>query len=110
KRLPVIAVSVLDERGQWLMPSPSLGGDIIAAHGNFELDRDGILRRFATTKQSRDRALTAVPLEAASILTSAPVRVGTSIAPVFRTRPRDVPQFSAVAPLSGARNKIIFIG
>jgi len=92
KRLPVIAVSVLDEHGQWLKPSPSLGRDIIAAHGNFELDRDGILRRFAATKQSSDRALTAVPVEAASILTSAPVPVGKSIAPAFRTRPRDVPQ------------------
>jgi len=40
KRLPVIAVSVLDEHGQWLMPSKTLGSDVIAAHGNFELDRD----------------------------------------------------------------------
>jgi len=106
KRLPVIAVSVLDEHGQWLMPSKTLGSDVIAAHGNFELDRDGILRRFAATKQSRDRALTAVPVEAASILTSAPVPVGKSIAPAFRTRPRDVPQVSAfqsLAPRSGER-------
>ena len=124
KRLPVIAVSVLDERGQWLMPSPSLGGDIIAAHGNFELDRDGILRRFAATKQSRDRALTAVPVEAASILTSAPVPVGKSIAPAFRTRPRSVPQLSAFSflaapphppaapspPRAGEKGRIMFIG
>jgi len=106
KRLPVIAVSVLDEHGQWLMPSKTLGSDVIAAHGNFELDRDGILRRFAATKQSRDRALTAVPVEASSILTSAPVPVGKSIAPAFRTRPRDVPQMSALqslAPRSGER-------
>jgi signal transduction histidine kinase len=113
KRLPVIAVSVLDEHGQWLKPSPSLGRDIIAAHGNFELDRDGILRRFAATKQSSDRALTAVPVEAASILTSAPVPVGKSIAPAFRTKPRDVPQIGvaellrAPHPLAG---KLVFIG
>jgi signal transduction histidine kinase len=110
KRLPVIAVSVLDEHGRWLMPSRTLGPDIIAAHGNFELDRDGILRRFAATKQSSDRALTAVPVEAASIVTSAPVPVGKSIAPAFRTRPRDVPQVSAVNPLRDARGKIVFIG
>jgi len=110
KRLPVIAVSVLDEHGQWLMPSKTLGSDVIAAHGNFELDRDGILRRFAATKQSRDRALTAVPVEAASILTSAPVPVGKSIAPAFRTRPRDVPQVSAVSPAHNLKGKIVFIG
>jgi signal transduction histidine kinase len=98
----VIAVSVLDEHGRWLMPSRTLGPDIIAAHGNFELDRDGILRRFAATKQSSDRALTAVPIEAASIVTSSPVPVGRSIAPAFRTRPRDVPQVSVVDVLSSA--------
>src|SRR6185369_13943233 len=115
KRLPVIAVSVLDEHGRWLMPSRTLGPDIIAAHGNFELDRDGILRRFAATKQSSDRALTAVPVEAASIVTSAPVPVGKSIAPAFRTRPRMVPQISAASFLRGATGaspvgKIVFIG
>ena len=110
KRLPVIAVSVLDEHGQWLMPSKTLGSDVIAAHGNFELDRDGILRRFAATKQSRDRALTAVPVEAASILTSAPVPVGKSIAPAFRTRPREVPQVSAIEAVRDVKNKIVFIG
>lgn len=112
RRVPVIAVSVLDEHGQWLMPSPTLGRDVIAAHGNFEVDRDGILRRFAATKQSRNRALTAVPVEAASILTSAPVPVGKSIAPAFRTKPRSVPQVSAAAALQphSLRNKIVFIG
>lgn len=113
RRLPVIAVSVLDEHGQWLTPSPTLGPDLIAAHGNFELDRDGILRRFAATKQSRDRALTALPVEAASILTSAPVPVGKSIAPAFRTKPRSVPQIGAAAFLRGTspmRGKLVFIG
>ncbi|HJW92757.1 MAG TPA: CHASE2 domain-containing protein [Thermoanaerobaculia bacterium] len=105
KRLPVIAVSVLDEHGRWLMPSRTLGPDIIAAHGNFELDRDGILRRFAATKQSSDRALTAIPVEAASIVTSAPVPVGKSIAPAFRTRPRDVPQIGVGQALQLAAEK-----
>ncbi|SRR5581483_1612670 len=114
KRLPVFGVSVLDEQGHWITPSPSLG-ELIPAHGNFEVDHDGIIRRFAATKQSRDRALTAIPIEAASIITGAPVPVGTSIAPAFRTRPGDVPRSSAatdVAAWSRASltGRIVFIG
>src|SRR5437016_12074939 len=64
RRIPTIAVSVLDEHGEWLVPAPALRSAAIASHGNFELDHDGILRRLASTKQSRDRALTAVSVEA----------------------------------------------
>ncbi len=115
KRLPVFGVSVLDEQGHWLTPSPSLGSDLIAAHGNFEIDHDGMIRRFAATKQSHDRALTAIPFEAASIITGAPVPVGTSIAPAFRTHPKDIPRLSSVeaqAPrrISPMAGKLVFIG
>lgn len=123
RRLPSIAVSVLDEHRQWLAPVPVIRAATTAAHGNFELDHDGILRRLASTKQSRTSALTAVSVEAASIVTSRPVPVGVSIAPMFRTRPKDIPRASGAAvvldrrsPGEDARrstllrNKLVFIG
>jgi signal transduction histidine kinase len=95
RRVPTIAVSVLDDRGEWLLPSPALRSAAIPAHGNFELDHDGILRRLASTKQSRDRALTAVSVQASSLFTGRPIPVGVSISPAFRTPPREIPQISA---------------
>ena len=114
RRVPTIAVAVLDEHHEWLLPTPALRGAVIPAHGSFELDpSDGVLRRFASTKQSRDRSLAALPLEAASMITSAPVPVGQSIAPAFRTPPESVPQISAIAFMKRAPDltrKLVFIG
>lgn len=111
RRVPTIAVSVLDDRGEWLLPSPALRTAAIASHGNFELDHDGILRRLASTKQSKDRALTAVSVEAASLVTGKPIPVGVSISPAFRTPPGDVPQISAVDVQPGAvEGKLVFFG
>jgi signal transduction histidine kinase len=116
KRLPVIAVAVVDEHGRWLLPRPPLSDSVTAAHGNFEFDHDGILRRLSATKQSRDRSLTALSVEAASLVTGAPIPVGRSIAPAFRTRPRAVAVISASDLLRNAalaktlRGKLVFIG
>jgi signal transduction histidine kinase len=116
RRVPSVAVAVMDERGEWLAPSGAIAAAATAAHGNFELDHDGILRRLATTKQSRDRSLVALSLEAAAIVTRAPVPVGRSLAPAFRTRPRAIPQVSAAALLRDAgvarvlRGRLVFIG
>jgi signal transduction histidine kinase len=116
RRLPTITVSVLIEHGEWLLPPAPIRDVARPAHGIFEFDRDGILRRFSSTKQSRDRALTALPIEAASIVTAAPVPVGQSIAPAFRTRPRDIPQIAAGELMrspelaSRLRGKLVFIG
>jgi signal transduction histidine kinase len=116
RRVPSVAVSVLDERGQWLLPAPPLRSAAVAAHGNFEVDHDGILRRLASTKQSRDRALTALPVEAATIVTGAPVPVGATIAPAFRTAARAIPRISAAELLrdpaiaSRLRGKLVFVG
>ncbi|HVR41445.1 MAG TPA: CHASE2 domain-containing protein, partial [Thermoanaerobaculia bacterium] len=112
-RLPVAVVAVLSEDQEWLVPTEAIASGAIVAHGNFELDRDGILRRFATTKQSRTRAYTALPLEAASMRTTIAVPVGQTIAPAFRTRPSSIPIVSAAELLTrGAnlRGKIVFVG
>ena len=116
RRLPVLAVSVVDEQGRWLIPGAPLVGAMIPAHGNFELDHDGILRRLSATKQSGDRSLTALSVEAASQITGAPIPVGRSIAPAFRTRPRSIPVLSAVsvlrdrAVMSRLKGKLVFVG
>jgi len=114
KRLPVLAVAVVDEQGRWLMPRSPLSDSVTAAHGNFELDHDGILRRLSATKQSGDRSLTALSVEAASLITGAPIPVGRSIAPAFRTRPSAIPAISAADllrnPAKNLRGKLVFVG
>jgi len=116
KRLPSITVSVLDEKGGWLIPRPPIAGASTPAHGNFELDSDGILRRFASTKQSSDRSLTALPIEVASVVVPRRIPIGVSIAPSFRTPPRTIPRLRASAFLRDAslasqtRGKLVFIG
>jgi MYXO-CTERM domain-containing protein len=116
RRVPTLAVSALDERGQWLLPVPVLAAAMTPVHGNFEIDHDGIVRRFSATKQSADRSLTALSVEASSLITGAPVPVGRSLAPAFRTRPRQIPTISAVALLRDAtlasrlRGKLVFVG
>jgi signal transduction histidine kinase len=116
RRLPVVAVAVVDEQGRWLVPGEPLSRAMVAAHGNFELDHDGILRRLSATKQSGERSLAALSVEAASLITGAPVPVGRSIAPGFRTPPRSIRIVSAAdildnanaaAPLHG---RVVFIG
>ena len=111
-RRPTLAVVGIDDRGEWRLPAGHLRAAVTPVHGNFELDRDGILRRFAATKQSSDSAFVALSLRAASIVTGAPIPVGRSIAPEFRTRPNAIPVVSAASinrdPI--LRDKIVFLG
>jgi signal transduction histidine kinase len=114
RTIPTAAVSVLVEGDQWLVPAPKLRDATRVAHGNFELDHDGILRRFSATKQSGDRAYTALSIEAASFVRDTAAPVGRTIAPAFRTPPRAIPLVSAADVLSGRiatlRNKVVFVG
>ena len=114
QRVPTATVCVLVERQRWIVPTPAIAAAGIVAHGNFELDRDGILRRFAATKQSSDRAYTALSLEAASFLRTMPVPIGRVVALSFRTPPRTIPIVSAADVLRGntpaLRNRIVFVG
>lgn len=116
QRIPTFAVSVLVEEQQWLVPSPALRRTARIAHGNFELDRDGILRRFASTKQSGTRSQIALALEAATMIRPASIPVGRSISPAFRTPPRAIPLLRADDVLAGRfdadalRGRIVFVG
>jgi signal transduction histidine kinase len=116
RRLPTLAVSALDEQGQWHLPVPALAKAMTPVHGNFEIDHDGIVRRFSATKQNQDRSLNALSVEASSLVTGAPVPVGRSLAPAFRTRPRMIPTIGAVDLLRDAtlasrlRGKLVFVG
>jgi signal transduction histidine kinase len=101
RRVPSVAVALLADDGKWRFPAPPIRDAARMGHGNFEFDADGILRRFSATKQSGDRALTALAIEAASLARATRVPVGRAIAPAFRTRPRDVPQVSAADLLDG---------
>jgi two-component system sensor histidine kinase MprB len=116
RRLPSVLVSAIDERGVWLLPVAVLRDAASVAHGNFELDHDGIMRRVAATKQTRDRSLSAICIEAAAMLRPTNVPVGQTVAPAFRTPPSSIPLISAVALLSepalagSLRGKIVFVG
>jgi signal transduction histidine kinase len=115
KRVPTAAVSVLIENEEWLLPAPRIREATVVAHGNFELDHDGILRRFASTKQNGTTAYTALSLEAASVLRNVAAPIGETIAPAFRTPPRAVPRISATDVLHGRnldslRGKVVFVG
>ncbi|HEX3069558.1 MAG TPA: CHASE2 domain-containing protein [Thermoanaerobaculia bacterium] len=115
RRIPTLAVSALDEQGQWHLPVPALAA-MTPVHGNFEIDHDGIVRRFSATKQNADRSLVALSVEASSLITGAPVPVGRTLAPAFRTRPGKIPTISAAALIrngtgaSQLRGKLVFVG
>jgi signal transduction histidine kinase len=94
RRTPSVLVAAMI-RGDWLLPAPPLRDAATLAHGNFELDHDGIARRVAATKQSGDRALAAVCYDAAALLRATPVPVGHVFRPGFRTAPAQVPVVSA---------------
>ena len=115
RRIPTMAIAVLQDNTTWLMPSTPLQAASIPVHGNFEIDHDGILRRFASTKQSSQQSLPALAVQCATLVTQRPIPVGQSIAPQFRTAPRAVPVISAADVLRGTvppivKGKIAFIG
>lgn len=88
--------------GGWLLPSPDLRSVTTPAHGAFELDHDGVLRRLAGTKQAGALALPA--LSVALTRRAAPalaVPVARAIVPDFRTAPESVPTIGAAALLAG---------
>ena len=103
----------LDPRGNWLLPAPGLRGPDLG-HVSFDLDRDGVVRRFSSTRQSVDRGFPALAVAAARLKQpDLPIPVGIDLRPGFRTRP--IPSVSAVDLLRGQagerlRGRVAFLG
>lgn len=110
---PSVIATGLDEAGNWLPPNRALR-PTATGHVSFDLDRDGVVRRFASLKQLGDKVLPAMPVAAARLADDRlPIPVGLMLRPGFQTRP--IPQIGAAAVLEsrGAdvlRGRVVFIG
>lgn len=103
----------LDETGHWVLPNSNLKPSRVG-HVSFDLDQDGVVRRFSSTKQMEGRSLPALPLAAAQLADPAlPVPVGMALRPAFRTR--FVPVLGAASVLDGKagstlQGRVVFLG
>lgn len=103
----------LDEAGHWVLPNSHLKPSRVG-HVSFDLDQDGVVRRFSSTKQMGERSLPALPLAAAQLADPAlPVPVGMMLRPAFRTR--FVPALGAASVLDGKagstlQGRVVFLG
>lgn len=103
----------LDEAGHWLLPNQHLRPSRVG-HVSFDLDQDGVVRRFSSTKQMGERSLPALPFAAAQLADPAlPVPVGMVLRPAFRTR--FVPVLGATSVLGGKagstlQGRVVFLG
>ena len=110
---PSVIATGLDETGRWLPPNKVLRATT-TGHVSFDLDQDGVVRRFASMKQLGDKVLPALPVAAARLADDRlPVPVGMMLRPGFQTRP--IPQISAAAVLESRgvdvlRGRVVFIG
>lgn len=113
KRGPAVIATGVDEAGGWLPPNRVLRATA-TGHVSFDLDRDGVVRRFASMKQLGDRVLPALPVAAARLSNDRlPIPVGLMLRPAFRTRP--IPRVSAASVMDShgvdvLRGRIVFIG
>ena len=103
----------LNPRGDWLLPTQGLRGSALG-HVSFDLDRDGVVRRFTSTRQSTDRSFPALAVAAARLKEPGlPIPVGIDLRPGFRTRP--IPSVPALDLLRGQagerlRGRVAFLG
>ncbi|HQT93164.1 MAG: hypothetical protein B7Z61_00510 [Acidobacteria bacterium 37-71-11] len=117
RSLPTVLVAALDNRAaRWLAPVPPLSDAARLAHGMFELDHDGVLRRLVSTKQAAGVALPAVAFAAAALASPAlAIPVARVVQPGFRVTPQSVPAVSAARLLHGQggsllRGRVVFVG
>lgn len=103
RRVRCVSVATLDESGSWILPAASLREAMQPAHGAFELDHDGLLRRISSTKQDARLSFPAFSLALASLHSGLPVAGGSVLMPDFRTAPRAVPVVAAASLLRGDR-------
>ncbi|MCL4808082.1 MAG: CHASE2 domain-containing protein [Thermoanaerobaculia bacterium] len=117
ERIPTVLAAGLDARAGWLLPAPALRDAGTLAQVSFDVDHDGVVRRFSATKQRDGLALPSLPVAAASLAQGAarPVPVGRVLVPDFRRRPRDVPVVGVSRLLAGRagealRGKVVLLG
>jgi signal transduction histidine kinase len=112
-RGPSVLAAGLDEGGHWLLPNPALH-TVAVGHVSFDLDRDGVVRHFSSTKQLGERTLPALSVAAARLGNAQlPIPVDRTLRPAFRTRPIPAISASAVLEAQGGdilRNRVVFIG
>lgn len=112
-RGPSVLAAGVDDAGNWLLPNRALRATAVG-HVSFDLDRDGVVRRFSSTKQAGGQALPALPVAAARLGNAQlPIPVGVMLRPAFRTRP--IPFISAASVLEShrvdvLRGRIVFLG
>lgn len=99
RRIRCVAAATLDEGGAWILPAASLRASLQPAHGAFELDHDGLLRRISSTKQDAHLSFPAFSVALAALHGDMPVSGGDVLMPDFRTAPRAIPVVSAAAVL-----------
>jgi signal transduction histidine kinase len=110
---PSALAAGLDEVGAWLLPNPRLHPGAVG-HVSFDLDRDGVVRRFSSTKQAGRLALPALAVAAARLAEPGmPIPVGVTLRPGFRARP--IPAAGAAAllaarPTPALQGRIVFLG
>lgn len=115
-RLPAVLAVGIDDRGGWLLPAEALRDSAQLGHVSFDLDRDGVVRRFPAAKQLEGRSLPALSVAAARLLDPTwPVPVGSTLKPGFRTA-GSIPEVGAAELLSGGRGdaalrgRVVFLG
>ena len=114
---PALLVASLDDAAaSWLAPPPVLRAAARTAHGLFELDHDGVLRRVMSTKQAAGTSLPALAVAAAALADPGRITpVGRALVPSFRTAPAAIPTVSATALLRGENaatlaGRMVFVG
>ena len=112
-RGPSVLAAGVDDAGHWVLPNRVLQATAVG-HVSFDLDQDGVVRRFSSTKQRGERALPALPVAAARLgNTQLPIPVGVILRPSFSTRP--IPWVSAAVVLGSdrvdsLRDRVVFLG
>jgi signal transduction histidine kinase len=113
ERGPSVLAAGLDEADNWLLPNQALGAATVG-HVSFDLDRDGVVRHFSSTKEAGGRSLPALPVAAARMGNALlPIPIGMTLRPAFRAGP--ILQVSAAAVLGGAglpdlHGRVVFLG
>lgn len=115
-RIPSVVAAAPDEDGGWLLPADAIREAATLAHATFDLDEDGIVRRFLSTKDRGDISLPGLPVAAARLVRpELPVPVGGVVRPGFRAA-GGVPTFGAAAVLGDRlepnvlRGRVTFVG